>query len=128
MSKFLHKMVVGIDVSADFSVVSILAPDGETYKKPFRIEHDLDGFRKLECIIKKGEKEFNDTCGIFMESTSTYHKPLFNYLNKEFDTYILNPLVICSGRQKNIRKVKNDQVDALNIAFSCKYQDFLARP
>lgn len=123
MSKFLHKMVVGIDVSADFSVIAILAPDGETYKKPFRIEHDLDGFRKLESIIKKGEKEFNDTCGIFMESTSTYHKPLFNYLSKEFDTYILNPLVICTGRQKNIRKVKNDQVDAFNIAFSCKYQD-----
>ena len=31
MPKFLHKMVVGIDVSADFSVVEILSPNGEIY-------------------------------------------------------------------------------------------------
>ncbi len=35
MSKFFYRPTVGIDVSADFSVVAILAPDGETYKKPF---------------------------------------------------------------------------------------------
>ncbi|WP_330654605.1 hypothetical protein [Intestinibacter bartlettii] len=70
MSKFLNKMVVGIDVAADFSVVAILSPNGEIYKNPFRIEHDLDGFKKLELVIKKGENEFNDKCGIFMESTS----------------------------------------------------------
>ncbi|WP_330654609.1 IS110 family transposase [Intestinibacter bartlettii] len=42
---------------------------------------------------------------------------------REFDTYVLNPLVVCSNRQKNIRKVKSDKNDALNIAYSCKYQD-----
>lgn len=123
MSKFFNKMVVGIDIAADFSVVSILSPNGDVYKKPFRIEHTLEGFTKLKNIIKKGEKEFNDKCGIFMESTSIYHKSLFNYLSKEFDTYVLNPLVICGNRQKNIRKVKNDKNDALNIAYSCKFQD-----
>lgn len=47
MSKFLYKPTVGIDVSADFSVVAILSPDGEIYRKPFKIKHDRDGFDYL---------------------------------------------------------------------------------
>ena len=44
MSKFFNSPVVGIDVSADFSYVAILAPNGDVYKKSFKIKHDVSGF------------------------------------------------------------------------------------
>ncbi|GAA0084974.1 hypothetical protein UT300007_14130 [Clostridium sp. CTA-7] len=47
MSKFFNSPTVGIDVSADFSYVAILAPNGDIYKKSFRIKHDVNGFNHL---------------------------------------------------------------------------------
>ena len=47
MSNFFNSPVVGIDVSADFSYAAILAPNGDVYKKPFKIKHDLNGFNHL---------------------------------------------------------------------------------
>ena len=85
MSKFFYSPVIGIDVSADFSYAAILAPNGDVYKKPFKIKHDVNGFDHLVNEIKKVEKEFNMKTGIFMESTGVYHLSLFHYLNKNFD-------------------------------------------
>ena len=47
MSKFFNSPVVGIDVSADFSYAAILAPNGDVYKKSFKIKHDAKGFDHL---------------------------------------------------------------------------------
>ena len=58
MSKFFYSPTVGIDISADFSWVAILAPNGETYKKAFKINHDVNGFDHLINEIKKVEEEF----------------------------------------------------------------------
>ena len=35
MSKFTDKPIFGIDVAADFSIVAILSPNGDIYRKPF---------------------------------------------------------------------------------------------
>ena len=51
MNKYINRPVVGIDVAAEFSMVAILAPDGEVYRKSFRINHTLDGFEYLAWII-----------------------------------------------------------------------------
>lgn len=124
MSKFFNSPVVGIDVSADFSYVAILAPNGDVYKKSFKIKHDVSGFNHLVNEIKKVEKEFNMKSGIFMESTGVYHLSLFHFLNKNFDnTFVINPLVTKCNKNGDIRKVKNDKKDALSIAKIGKYQD-----
>ncbi len=122
MSKFLYKPTVGIDVSADFSVVAILAPDGEIYRKPFKIKHNRDGFDYLVDQIKKAEKEFNMKTGIFMESTGVYHLTLFHFLKDTFDTFIFNPLITNNNKNSGIRKVKNDKSDAISIAKIGKFQ------
>lgn len=94
MSKFFNSPVVGIDVSADFSYAAILAPNGDVYRKSFKIKHDVSSFDYLVNKIKKVEKEFNMKTGIFMESTDVYHLSLFHYLNKVFDNIFgFNPLV-----------------------------------
>jgi transposase len=127
MSKFFYNPTVGIDVSADFSVVAILAPNGDIYKKAFKINHDMDGFNHLLEEIKKVEKEFNMKTGIFMESTGVYHLSLFHYLkNHNLEAYVINPLVTNSNKNKDIRKVKNDKKDALAIAKIGKFENIKA--
>jgi transposase len=127
MSKFFYNPTVGIDVSADFSIVAILAPNGDVYRKAFKINHDVDGFNHLVKEIKKVEKEFNMKTGIFMESTGVYHLSLFHFLkNHNLEAYIINPLVTNSNKNKDIRKVKNDKRDALAIAKIGKFEDIKA--
>lgn len=124
MSNFFNSPVVGIDVSADFSYASILAPNGDVYNKPFKIKHDVNGFTHLVNEIKKVEEEFNMKTAIFMESTGVYHLSLFHYLNKYFDnTFVINPLVTKSNKNSGIRKVKNDKKDSLSIATIGKFQN-----
>lgn len=55
MSKFYNNIVVAIDVSAEFSMTAILAPNGDVYRKSFKIRHDMDGFEFLLKEIKKAE-------------------------------------------------------------------------
>ncbi|MBV4448001.1 IS110 family transposase [Clostridium tyrobutyricum] len=123
MSKFFYRPTVGIDVSADFSVAAILAPDGEVHRKPFKINHNRNGFDYLVDQIKKVEKEFNMKTAIFMESTGVYHLTLFHFLKDTFETCILNPLITNCNKNVDIRKVKNDKKDALTIAKIGKFQD-----
>lgn len=127
MSKFFYSPTVGIDVSADFSMVAILAPNGVIYRKVFKITHDVDGFNHLIKEIKKVEKEFNMKTGIFMESTGVYHLSLFHFLKtNNLEVYVINPLVTNSNKNTDIRKVKNDKKDALSIAKIGKFQNIKA--
>ena len=124
MSKFFNSPVIGIDVSADFSYAAILAPNGDVYKKSFKIKHDVSGFDHLVNEIKKVEKEFNMKPNLFMESTGVYHLSLFHYLKNTFDnTFVINPLVTKCNKNVDIRKVKNDKKDALSIANIGKFQN-----
>ena len=124
MSNFYDKPTVGIDVSADFSYAAILAPNGDIYRKSFKIKHDVSGFNYLFNEIKKVEEEFNMKPSIFMESTGVYHLSLFHFLNKNFDnTFVINPLITKCNKNVDIRKVKNDKKDALSIAKIGKFQN-----
>lgn len=124
MSKFFNSPVIGIDVSADFSMVAILAPNGDVYRKAFKIKHDVSGFNYLLKQIKKVEEEFTMKSAIFMESTGVYHLSLFHFLNKNFDnTFVINPLITKCNKNVDIRKVKNDKKDALSIAQIGKFQN-----
>jgi len=123
VSKFFYRPTVGIDVSADFSVVAMLAPNGEIYRKPFKIMHNRNGFYYLVDQIKKAEEEFSMKTAIFMESTGVYHLTLFHFLKDTFETCILNPLITNCNKNGDIRKVKNDKKDALTIANIGKFQN-----
>lgn len=127
MSKFYNNIVVGIDVSAEFSMVAILTPNGDIYRKSFKIRHDMDGFEFLLKEIKKAEQEFNMKTSLFMESTGVYHLPLLHFLqSNKLEAFVINPLVTNSNKNQDIRKVKNDKKDALSIAKIGKFQDIKA--
>jgi len=124
MSKFFNLPVIGIDVSADFSMVAILAPNGDIYRKPFKVIHDALGFHYLIEQIKKVEEEYSMKSQLFMESTGIYHLILFHFLkSSNLEAYVINPLITNSNKNSSIRKVKNDKMDALSIAKIAKYQN-----
>jgi len=111
-------MSVGIDVSADFSWISILTPDHKPVVKPFKVLHnDLDSLERAVSTIKKAEECNSMKARTFLESTGIYHYPLFRYLKKSgFEVFILNPLITDSNKNSGIRKVKNDKSDSFRIA------------
>lgn len=124
MSKFFNLPVVGIDVSADYSMVAILAPNGAIYRKAFKITHNAEGFLYLLKEMRKVEEEFSMKPSLFMESTGVYHLTLFHFLkNNKFESFVINPLITNSNKNIGIRKVKNDKLDALTIANIAKYQN-----
>lgn len=124
LSKYLNSLVIGIDVASEFSFAAILCPNGDQYRKPFKILHTADGFNYFIEQIKKAEEEFAMKPVFFMESTGVYHLTLFHFLkDNRFDALVINPLVTNSNKNKSIRKVKNDRNDALAIARLGKYED-----
>lgn len=124
MSKFFNLPVVGIDVSADFSMVAVLEPNGDLYRKVFKILHDAEGFHYFLNEMRKVEEEFSMKPVFFMESTGVYHLTLFHFLKgNNFETFIINPLITNNNKNYGIRKVKNDKLDALSIATLAKYQN-----
>lgn len=100
MSKYYTKTVIGIDVTSEFSVATILSPNGDTFKKSFKFYHSLSGFKNLMEEIKKAEKEFSMKPLIFMESTGIYHSNLFYFLMKNnYEAFVINPLVTNSNKK-----------------------------
>lgn len=83
MSKYYNKAVIGIDVASEFSVATILSPNGNILRKSFKFYHSLSGFKNLMEEIKKAEKEFSMKPVIFMESTGIYHSNFFYFLKKQ---------------------------------------------
>jgi len=124
LSKYLNSLVIGIDVASEFSFTAILCPNGDQYRKPFKILHTADGFNYFLEQIKKAEEEFAMKPVFFMESTGVYHLTLFHFLkDNKFECLVINPLVTNSNKNKSIRKVKNDRNDALSIARLGKFED-----
>ena len=124
MSKFHDSPVIGVDVAADFSIATVLSPNGDSFKKNFRFIHTLDGFESFLQLIHKTEEEFNSKPQVFCESTGIYHLTLLHFLNdRQIDIHVINPLITNSNKNFNIRKVKNDKLDSLAIARLCKFND-----
>ena len=105
---------VGIDVSKGRSTVAILRPMGEVIQTPIDVMHDSISLERLaHQILALGEET-----RVVMEATGRYHEPVARELHEHgIFVSIVNPIAIhgyCAGG--TVRKVKNDQKDALKIA------------
>lgn len=115
--------VAGIDVGKQFSEMAILSPSNAVYART-RINHDAySNFEKAFTLLKKAEKEFAAKPAIVMESTGHYHKILFHSLTKAgYAVHVINPIQSDSIRNINVRKVKNDKVDARKVALLYRFE------
>lgn len=114
--------VAGIDIGKYFSELAILSPSNKVYAN-MKINHCTEDFEKSLEMLRKAEKEFQAKPVVIMESTGHYFKLLFNFLkNAGYEVIAINPLQTNSIKNINIRKVKNDKVDARKIALLYRFE------
>lgn len=108
--------VAGVDVSKRFSDMCILAPNNEILAR-MKIYHDLTSMERAAAELQRIGKKYGAAPVIVMESTSHYHLILFQFFQKAgYEVIVVNPIQSGALKNINVRKVKNDKVDAYKIA------------
>lgn len=116
-----NKIVVGIDVAKDFSYFAMIGPDNKLIGKQFRVNHTLEELEDVVKRMKEVETRLKSQCVLIMESTGHYSSILFNFFHRSnFEVYMVNPLQTNSIKNLQVRKVKNDKIDAYRIAMLFK--------
>jgi len=111
-----NRTVAGIDVSKHFSDICILAPDNTVFSQ-MHVVHDLAGMKGCVSELEKAQHTFGHKPVIVMESTAHYHRMLHQFLhNAGFEVLVINPLQSGAIKNVEIRKVKNDKLDAKRLA------------
>lgn len=104
---------IGIDISKLKSTVAVISQYGEIVHPSYEIAHTETALSNLAEMAGSLKGDVR----IVMESTGAYHLPVLNYLKERgFFVSVVNPMVIQKYAAMNIRKVKTDSMDALNIA------------
>lgn len=86
---------------------------GEIVSMPFDIEHTDISLNELKQMLLR----FNDEVKIVMEATGVYHLPILYYLLEvNWFVSVVSPLAMKKYRSRDLRKVKTDKRDAMNIA------------
>ncbi len=108
--------VAGIDVSKRFSDLCILTPDNQVFAAT-KVGHDEPSLSQALALLQQAERRFGVKPAVVMESTSHYHLIVHQYLSKAgFEVIVVNPLQSHALRNINVRKMKNDRVDAKRLA------------
>lgn len=111
------EIIVGIDVSKNFSYFSMIGPDDKQIGKQFKVNHTLDDLKAVAKKMKEVETRLKSQCVLVMESTGHYSSILFNFFHKtNFKVCMVNPIQTNSIKNTKVRKVKNDKIDAFRIA------------
>jgi len=108
--------VAGIDVSKRFSDMCIIAPNNDVLERT-KIYHDLTSMERALGTLRQVEAQCGVKPIVVMESTSHYHLILFQFFHEAgYEVVVVNPIQSGALKNINVRKVKNDKVDAYKIA------------
>lgn len=108
--------VAGVDVSKRFSDLCVLAPNNDILTR-MKIYHDLPSMERALTELHRIKSEYGVGPVMVMESTSHYHLILFQFFQAAgFEVIVVNPIQSGALKNINVRKVKNDKVDAYKIA------------
>lgn len=121
------RAAAGTDVAKEFSKVCIMTPDMQVFKTLHVTHNKLEDFEKLFVLLDQVKEDFGCSTTVVLEATGHYHKILLRALVKRnIEVVVINPIQSDSIRNLNIRKVKNDKVDAKKLAalFHLKEGDF----
>lgn len=107
---------VGIDIAKSFHVACILDQEDKVIKSSLKFNNDEEGFEKIFLTLNS----IDDTATfiIGMEATGIFFENIYLYLKeKGFNVVLLNPYQTNRFREMDtMKKVKNDNIDALMIA------------
>ena len=107
---------VGIDIAKSFHVACVVNQDDKVIKKSLKFNNDESGFDELLLLLNSIDEVSSFTIG--MEATGIFFENLYLYLSeKGFNVILLNPYQTNRFREmESMKKVKNDNIDALMIA------------
>ena len=107
---------IGIDIAKNFHVAAVLGIDSDKVLHTLKFNNDEEGFEKLFLLLSSLDEISNFT--VAMESTGLFFENLYLYLKaKGFKVILLNPYQTNRFREMDtMKKVKNDNIDALMIA------------
>ena len=104
---------VGIDVSKGKSTVCFFKPGGEVLVTPFEVAHTKGELNDLADKINS----YGEEVRVVLENTGYYHWSVVKVLvERGIFVSAVNPLKMKRFCSQNIRKVKNDRIDAIHIA------------
>jgi len=94
----------------------ILAPNNDILAY-MKIYHDLLSMERAAAELRLAEEKYGVAPVIVMESTSHYHLILLQFFKEAgYEVIVVNPIQSGALKNINVRKVKNDKVDAYKIA------------
>jgi transposase len=104
--------IVGIDIASKSATFCVLGNTGVISQED-HFDMSVEGFKFL-----LSSPHINKDSTFIMESTASYHLPLYNFLlNQNRKAYIINPSLISKYKANNtLRKTKTDPLDAVLIA------------
>lgn len=115
-------IVVGIDISKEFSDLCVLSPRNEVILET-KVFHNNDSMGSAVSKLKILQENHKSQLVAVMESTAHYHRLLQQYLQKSgIEVIVINPLQSGGIKNLQIRKIKNDQTDAKRLAFLYRLQ------
>jgi transposase len=113
----INRPAIGIDVAKDFCVYAAISPNGTILLNPFKALNTKKGLFFALGEIKKVEDAFGSKPAIVLESTGHFSQRIVHFfLKQELDVFLINPLISHSIKNSSVRKVKTDQVDAVDLA------------
>ncbi|CVK21933.1 IS110 family transposase [Sporomusa sphaeroides] len=113
----INRPAIGIDVAKDFCVYAAVSPNGTILLNPFKALNTKQGLFFALREIKKVEDAFGSKPAIVLESTGHFSQRIVHFfLKQELDVFLINPLISHSIKNSSVRKVKTDQVDAVDLA------------
>lgn len=107
---------VGIDIAKSFHVACVLNQEDKVLKSSLKFNNDENGFEHIFLTLTSIDEIPNFTIG--MEATGIFFENIYLYLKeKGFNVVLLNPYQTNRFREMDtMKKVKNDNIDALMIA------------
>ncbi len=105
---------VGIDISKDKSMITVLQPLGVVVAEPYEVRHTENELRELAGFLKSLPGETK----VIMEYTGHYYEPIARYLHDAgLFVSVVNAILIHDYNENmKVRKGKTDEKDAVKIA------------
>ncbi|OAB38586.1 transposase [Paenibacillus macquariensis subsp. defensor] len=109
--------VLSIDVAKRKSVAAAFLSYHECMYKPFPFPHSNEGLHHLLAILKQMKTVSGQDPKVVLEATGNYSKPIASFFSSHgYSVIVLNPLLTHQLKQKAVRKIKTDPIDAIRIA------------
>lgn len=120
----MNHPVLSIDVAKGKSVAAAFLSYHDCLYKSLPFCHCPEDFQKVLAILEELRIVSGQEPKVVLEATGNYSNPLVSFFSAHgYSIVLLNPLLTHQLKQKAVRKVKTDPIDAIRIAHVFYLQD-----